>query len=107
MNFQQKIYYASFIFILLNSADAIITMYTLHLYSPYIHELNSIFPPTMFNVFIKILVLPAILELLTALWIEFYREHTILLFTVFLVLDIMFTIIVINNVVVLCQAING
>ena len=107
MNFQQKIYYASFIFILLNGADAIITFYALNLHSPHIHELNSIFTPTIFNTAIKILVLPFVLELLTAIWIEFYRKHTLPLFAIFLILDIMFTIVVINNVIVLCQAINS
>ena len=107
MNFKQKIYCASFIFILLNGADAIITLYALNLHSPFIQESNTIHALTIFNIDMKVLILPTILELFTVIWIELYRKHTILLFAVFLILDIMFTIVVINNVVVLCRAINS
>ena len=106
MNIKKTIYLSFIIFMFLNFADAVLTFIILSFHCPFVQELNVVFNPTLFNAIIKVLVLPFILGLLTIIWIQFYRKNTILLFIVLLILDIIFVIIVINNVHVLCQIIN-
>lgn len=91
---------------LLNFLDGIITLYAMSLNNPHIVELNPFFTPGTFN--IKMVLPMALTFVWSITWYKAWREEDDitrqLLIWMMIILNVAFTAIFINNIVVLALA---
>jgi len=102
MKWQNMIHLLYFTWVILNFTDAYLTQ--LGLTMQHVAELNTFAYPTPITFTIKIVLLPLIVGALTLFWLYHYNQHTTILFTVLLFLNILYFSVVCNNVNVIWKA---